>query len=995
MAVAQKVIRTKIPARMDRLPWSGWHWFIVLALGTVWVLDGLEVTIKGSLGPALKQELGFSTTQVAAGASFYLIGAVTGALFWGYLTDRFGRKKLFMITLSVYMVGVLSTTFTGLWFGQTTWYYWFAGARFITGFGVGGEYSAINSAIDELIPARVRGWVDLLINGSWWIGTAFAASAAYLYLTFLPTGVGWRVGFGMGFVIGFGLLLMRIYVPESPRWLITHGYEDEADRVVEGIEQKVLESSEIESLEEPDDDESMELRERRSVGFVEVAKTLFAIYPRRSTVAFSLLVTQAFLYNAIFFTYGLMLTTYFGVSSHVVPLFLIPFAAGNYAGPALLGPLFDRLGRRVMIPTTFLLSGVFTIAIGYLFTQHMEGGTTGMTIAWVIIFFFASAGASSGYLTASETFPLEIRAMAIAFFYACGTAIGGVSGPYIFGNFISSGSRWQLFYGYIIGGVIMIVGGLIHMAMGIEAAQQSLEDVAKPLSVEEAEGEEKSELELSGPGGVDPTDPSAIRQFQREHDLAVDGTIGPETAAALKAVDEEQDEAPAGMGSEPLTLVDITDLDEVKSFQRAYGLGEFGVVGPETMGAIRAAQRRATFDPADPDSIRAFQREHGLKEDGTVGPRTQGALRAVRTERSHEEQQAAEPYMDLDPLDGESVRRFQRECGLPDDGLIGPRTRGAILVERARRARNAEVDPADPESVRRFQARAGVRETGFVDGATQQALREERKRFDPSQRDSGLFSVDITDGESVRAFQREHQIEPDGLIGPETRRALWLEHIRNLGIDPTSPDSIRAFQREHGLDVDGAIGPETQGTMRALRSDLDPGRIDEQEEVDEPLDELDERRRVGLVDFDPADADCVRSFQRDRGLEPDGVVGPATQGALRALLVERRREQLDDDRAPKRLVKHGGHSRLGMSGGLLLLPNLPQQDDEIDREVRELLGALERRGPLSKNELRNEVRARRWGPGRFRYALKAAEREGLVRRTGRDRYAPAREQAVA
>jgi MFS family permease len=512
MSVVTETRRTKVPARMDRLPWSRWHWLMIWALGTVWVLDGLEVTIKGTVGAQLKESLGFSTVQVGGLASVYLLGAVIGALFWGYLTDRFGRKRLFLITLVIYMLGVVSTVLAGV-FDLGIAYAWFACARFVTGFGIGGEYAAVNSTIDELMPARVRGWVALAINGSWWLGTLFAAGLGVLYLNVFPEDVGWRVAFGMGAIIAVAVLMLRFWVPESPRWLITHGRPDEAERIVGEIEDTVHEQT-GEELPEPGD--GIEMRMRRSVGFVEIARTMFAVYPRRTTVALSLMIGQAFLYNAIFFTYGLMLTTYFGVSAASVGLFLMPFAVGNFLGPLLLGRLFDSWGRRTMIPATFVLAAVLTVLTGWLFLAGVLSAVW-ITVAWTVIFFFASAGASSGYLTASETFPMEIRAMVIAFVYAVGTAIGGVTGPLLYSALISGGSPERLFLGYCVGAGVMLAAGIIHRLLGVEAGGKSLEDVAAPLSAEEAdespESRERAASTDSAEGAAEP-DPALEEEVE-------------------------------------------------------------------------------------------------------------------------------------------------------------------------------------------------------------------------------------------------------------------------------------------------------------------------------------------------------------------------------------------------------------------------------------------------------------------------------------------------
>ena len=480
---------------------SGTHWLIITALGTVWVLDGLEVTIKGSVGPSLKSSIGFSTIQVAGSASIYIFGAISGALIWGYLTDRFGRRKLFMITLGNYMLGVAITALAGVWFGHSATFYWFAVGRFVTGFGIGGEYSAINSAIDEMIPARVRGFADLAINGSWWLGTAVGSGLGYVYLTTLPAGLGWRVAFATGGTLAIGILLLRLYVPESPRWLITHGHVDEADRIVEDIEAKVSDATGAD-LEEPDDEDAMELRARESVGFLTIGRTLFSLYPRRTVVGFSLMISQAFLYNSVFFTWGLVLTTYYGVGAKAIGLYLIPFAAANWAGPLILGPFFDRVGRRPMIVTSFATAGVLTAIMTWFFTQHQLGAIS-QTGALCAIFFFASAAASAGYLTVSETFPLEIRAMAIAFFYALATGIGGIIGPYAFGRLISTKSFWLLGLGFWATAALMIVAAGVHALWGVDAEQRSLEDIAQPLTVEEAEQRDDREDGGRSPGRAD------------------------------------------------------------------------------------------------------------------------------------------------------------------------------------------------------------------------------------------------------------------------------------------------------------------------------------------------------------------------------------------------------------------------------------------------------------------------------------------------------------
>jgi MFS family permease len=473
------VVETDVPARIDRLPWSRWHWLVVIALGAVWILDGLEVTIVGTVAAQLQspETLGLSPSELGLAGSIYVAGAVLGALFFGYLTDRFGRKKLFMITLLLYLVATASTAFA-----QN--FMMFAVARFFTGAGIGGEYSAINSAIDELIPARVRGWVDLAINGSYWIGTAIGAAASLILLNpkYFAIDVGWRVGFAMGVVLAVGVLLVRRFVPESPRWLMTHGRADEAEDIVSNVEHKVEDSTDG-PLPEPEG--TIEVRQRESIGFGPVIKAVFGDYKKRSFLGFMLMVTQAFFYNAIFFTYALVLANFYKVPADSIGYYILPFALGNFLGPVMLGKLFDVVGRRVMISFTYIVAGVGLIVLGYLFQQDSVTATQ-LTVGWSVIFFFASAGASAAYLTVSEIFPMETRAMAIAFFYAVATGIGGIIGPALYGHNIATGNRTTVFYGYLLGAGLMILGGLTEMIIGVNAEQRGLEDVATPLTAEDA-----------------------------------------------------------------------------------------------------------------------------------------------------------------------------------------------------------------------------------------------------------------------------------------------------------------------------------------------------------------------------------------------------------------------------------------------------------------------------------------------------------------------------
>jgi MFS family permease len=482
-------IETQVPARLDRLPWSRFHWMIIIGLGTVWILDGLEVTIVGSIGDRLTEKgsgITLDASQIGTAAAFYVGGACLGALFFGQLTDRLGRKKLFLVTLALYIVATIATAFS--W---TAWYFY--AARFFTGAGIGGEYAAINSAIDELIPARVRGRVDLIINGSYWVGAAAGAFAAVALLdtTLFATDVGWRLAFGLGAILGFGILIVRRHVPESPRWLFIHGREEEAEEIVGDIERDVQEET---GQKLPDPDRSLVVHQRERIPFREIARTAFRKYPRRTILGLSLFVGQAFLYNAVTFDLGTLLGEFFAVESGTIPIYIAIFAASNFLGPLLLGRFFDTLGRKPMVTGTYLISAVLTAALGV----FLVGGglTTWSFMAFIIaIFFFASAGASSAYLTVSEIFPMETRALSIAFFYAVGTAAGGIVGPILFGHLIASGSQDQVAIGFFIGAVVMSLGGIAEFLFGVKAEQKQLEDVAEPLTAEGTEGEGSAQPE--------------------------------------------------------------------------------------------------------------------------------------------------------------------------------------------------------------------------------------------------------------------------------------------------------------------------------------------------------------------------------------------------------------------------------------------------------------------------------------------------------------------
>ncbi|GAB3497339.1 MFS transporter [Flexivirga lutea] len=485
MTVQTGTITTAVPARLDRLPWAKFHWRVVIGLGSVWILDGLEVTMVGNVAARMTESgsgISISSAQIGLAGAIYVVGACVGALVFGQLTDRFGRKKLFMLTLGVYITATVLSAFA-----FAPWYFFVM--RFFTGAGIGGEYSAINSAIDELIPARVRGRIDLIINGTYWAGAAAGAAVAILLLnkSLLAADLGWRLAFGLGAILGLLVLLVRRHVPESPRWLFIHGRQDEAERIVGGIEQEVEEETGQE-LSEPGD--SITVRQRTAIPFREIAKVAFTLYPKRAILGFALFVGQAFLYNGITFDLGTLLGKAYHVSSDRVPIFFILYAVASFLGPVLLGRLFDTVGRKPMIAVSYLGSAVAGLILAWIIVEE-AGGVWGFQAMLMVTFFLASSGASAAYLTVSEIFPMETRALAIAFFYAIGTAAGGIAGPLLFGRFINSGDNSLIALGFVIGAVVMAIGGAVELLFGVSSEGKSLESIAMPLTAQDAKGDEQ------------------------------------------------------------------------------------------------------------------------------------------------------------------------------------------------------------------------------------------------------------------------------------------------------------------------------------------------------------------------------------------------------------------------------------------------------------------------------------------------------------------------
>lgn len=472
-----EVYTTDVPARLDRLPFSRFHWLVVAALGITWILDGLEVTLVGSLSPAIAspQALNLSAAQIGYTGSAYILGAVLGALVFGRLTDTLGRRKLFTITVAVYLLATIAS-------GMAWNFRSFMAFRFITGAGIGGEYGAVNSAIQELIPARRRGYTDLAVNGSFWVGAALGALGSLVVLDpdLVPQAWGWRFAFVIGGVLALAIIFIRRFIPESPRWLMTHGRVEEAEAVVRDIERRIERRRALPAAFAPFP--KLRFVHRGPTSWLEIAGILFRRHPKRTFLGVVLMATQAFCYNAIFFTYALILTRFYGIEPKNVGWFMLPFALGNVMGPLLLGRLFDSVGRKAMIAGTYGLAGALLILTGWMFAQGMLTAAS-QTIAWTVIFFFASAAASAAYLTVGELFPLETRAVTISLFYAFGTLLGGVGGPALFGALIDTGERGQIFNGYLLGGGLMLLAAVVELWLGVAAERKSLEEIAEPLSL--------------------------------------------------------------------------------------------------------------------------------------------------------------------------------------------------------------------------------------------------------------------------------------------------------------------------------------------------------------------------------------------------------------------------------------------------------------------------------------------------------------------------------
>lgn len=514
-------IKTDVPARLDRLPWARFHWMVVVGLGSVWILDGLEVTMVGNVAARMTEEgsgIDMTAGQIGTAGAIYVLGACIGAIVFGQLTDRFGRRKLFLITLVLYLVATVATVFS-----FSPWYFFLV--RFLTGAGIGGEYAAINSAIDELIPARVRGRIDLIINGSYWLGAAGGAATTLFFLNtdILPKMIGWRLAFAVGMLLAIFVFVVRKNVPESPRWLFIHGQNDEAERIVGEIEDDI-EAETSQTLPPPT--KTITVRQRKTISFVEIMKVAFTIYPNRAILCLVLFVGQAFLYNGITFNLGTIFNGFYGVAAASVPIFIILWSLSNFAGPVVLGRFFDTIGRKPMISFSYLGSAVVAVILAIVFNGDV-GGEWLFLLILAVCFFLASSGASAAYLTVSEIFPMETRALAIAFFYAIGTAAGGIAGPLLFGGMIESGDRSQVAWAFCIGAAVMALGGVAELLFGVKAEGADLEDIARPLTAEDAD--EAAAAKDTVPQ-TEPTDQTAATE-QTDPTDARDSSAGAEAAS--------------------------------------------------------------------------------------------------------------------------------------------------------------------------------------------------------------------------------------------------------------------------------------------------------------------------------------------------------------------------------------------------------------------------------------------------------------------------------
>jgi len=798
VSVQTGTIETRVPARLDRLPWSRFHWLVVVGLGTVWILDGLEVTMVGSVASRMSEKgSGISITagDIGTAAAIYVAGACLGALFFGHLTDRFGRKKLFIVTLALYIAATTSTAFA------ISPLYFFA-ARFFTGAGIGGEYSAINSAIDELIPARVRGRVDLIINGSYWVGSAGGAALSVLLLNtaFLPKDIGWRVAFAVGAILGLTIMLVRRNVPESPRWLFIHGREEEAERIVDGIENDVREETGQE-LDEPG--EALTVRQRETIPFWEIARTAFQLYPKRAVLGLALFVGQAFIYNGITFDLGTLFTGFYKVSSGFVPVFIIIYAVGNFAGPLLLGRLFDTIGRKPMISGSYLGSALLTLPLAWIFFKDI-GGKWALEGLIFLTFFLASAGASAAYLTVSEIFPMETRAMAIAFFYAVGTAVGGISGPLLFGHMIGSGSRGLVSIAFLIGAAVMAIGGVVELFYGVKAEQQSLESIAMPLTTRDADEGADGAGEKPGRHDHHATAQQRRERAEQERARAAEHRasaieLGPATEGGAHGAAERRE-------AEEL-LAELAELRARSLEEQAAAYDELAAAGQDGDGAAaareraQAAQQRALA--IEDDARRLVAVSTGDREAAADYERRAAA--ANERARLHEQLAMAEEA---------------HAAARDDEGAKAALDRARAQMHEAWARVNAERAAAVAEG--RDLDRAGDREGGVPTPAEARGLAAEERvraaehRLAAEELASDVARAEQADEQRAAAAERERRARE---IEARIRTRLERRQARDrAGARRFRPGPGRSLAAARSLSVGGGYSIEHE---RALDREIE------------------------------------------------------------------------------------------------------------------------------------------------------------------------------
>jgi MFS family permease len=791
-------IRTAIPARLDRLPWSRFHWLVVIGLGTVWILDGLEVTIVGAIASRLTSDgsgISISSSQVGTAGAIYVVGACLGALFFGQLTDRFGRKKLFMITLALYMAATAATAFAFV-----PWYFFLC--RFFTGAGIGGEYAAINSAIDELIPARARGRVDLAINGSFWVGSIIASAVSIVFLdtSIFAKDFGWRLEFAVGVVLAFGILLVRRHVPESPRWLFIHGREEEAESIVDGIEHDV-ETDTGQQLDTPE--KTIEVRQRKTISFREIGHVAFTAYPKRAVLGFCLFVGQAFIYNGVTFNLGSLFTTFFGVASATVPVFIIIYGIGNFLGPLTLGRLFDTVGRKPMIAGTYLGSALVTVPMAILFANGAIGKWAFEAFVFVV-FFLASAGASAAYLTVSEVFPMETRALAIAFFYAIGTAVGGISGPLLFGHLIGSGVRGQVELAFFIGAAVMAVGGIAEIFLGVPAERTQLEDVAKPLTAEEAEsdssgaGDQAAGDDKQRPGRPEALD--AHREAEEERARAAEHRAA---AHELRARTAQGNGSALERAEIEERLGEIADLHALALDERA-AAREQSVDAESSDGAARERTRAA-----EQRAINYDQRAHALGAGDEIEARRYEELAQAAGERARaREQRASAAQSHTDANNGERPADVARaRARMHESWAAMHEARGRAHESRAQgNDESAEVHEQDS---RRYEERALAAEE-LVQAAEHRTTAEETERTREQAADLRRQRAEGDERE-----RRQHELDERIRARLARRQARDRQGLRRFRPGPPVR-AVPAWMAASSFDDTTDLDREIEAISRAL-----------------------------------------------------------------------------------------------------------------------------------------------------------------------------------